>query len=88
MPIARLKAKRQITVPAKICRQVQADQGDIFDFEVDGDKIVMRLQRLVPATKQKSSAEDIGISQYIGIAKGTFGSAAEIDDYIRSERAA
>ena len=87
MPLAKLKEKRQITVPVDICTQVHADKGDIFNFEVSGGKIIMTLQKLVPATKEKLHPKNIDISKYIGIAKGTFGSVEQIDEYIRNERA-
>ncbi len=88
MPLAKLKEKRQITVPIEICNQVHADKGDIFNFEVDEDnnKIIMTLQKLVPVTKDKARTTSIDISKYIGIAKGTFGSVENIDEYIRNER--
>jgi len=87
MPTARLKQKRQITVPAEICRLIQADKGDVFNFEFDGEKIIMRLQRSSLAKEKKSHAEGVDISQYIGSMKGSFGSVDQIDAYIRNERA-
>ena len=87
MPLAKLKEKRQITVPIEICNQVHADKGDIFNFEVEDDKIIMTLQKLVPATKEISRTKGVDISKYIGIAKGTYGSVEEIDEYIRNDRA-
>jgi bifunctional DNA-binding transcriptional regulator/antitoxin component of YhaV-PrlF toxin-antitoxin module len=64
MPIARLKEKRQITVPAEICRQIHADTGDMFDFEVDGNRVVMRLQRLVPAAENTTHSKGVDASQH------------------------
>jgi bifunctional DNA-binding transcriptional regulator/antitoxin component of YhaV-PrlF toxin-antitoxin module len=87
MPLAKLKEKRQITLPVDICNQIHADKGDIFNFEVDGGKIVMTLQKLVPASEEKPRTKGVDISKYIGIAKGTFGSVEKIDEYIRNERA-
>ena len=75
-------------MPADIRKEIQADKGDIFDFQVIGDKVIMTLQKLVPMTGKSTKKDDgIDISKYIGIAKGTYGSAAEIDEYIRNERA-
>ncbi len=87
MPLAKLNEKRQITVPIEICNQIHADKGDIFNFEVEGDKIIMTLQKLVPATKENSRTKGVDIYKYIGSMKGTFGSVEEIDEYIRNERA-
>ncbi len=81
MPIARLKEKRQITVPAEICRQIQADTGDMFDFEVDGNHVVMRLQRLVPAGQQKG----IDTSSYAGSTKEPAGSVDQTGKKMRPQ---
>jgi bifunctional DNA-binding transcriptional regulator/antitoxin component of YhaV-PrlF toxin-antitoxin module len=86
MPLAKLKEKRQITVPIEICNQIHADKGDIFNFVVEDNKIIMTLQKLVPATKEKSQTKAVDISKYIGSMKGMFGTAEEIDEYISNER--
>jgi bifunctional DNA-binding transcriptional regulator/antitoxin component of YhaV-PrlF toxin-antitoxin module len=72
MPIARLKEKRQITVPVEICRQIHADKGDIFDFEVDDGKVIMRLQRLVPVTAQQPMKQVIDVSLSMGSTEKSF----------------
>ncbi len=89
MPLATLKEKGQITLPVDIRKAIHADKGDIFNFEVVGDQVVMTLQKVVPATKttpRKRQKGGVDISKYIGIAKGTYGSVEEIDEYIRNER--
>ena len=83
MPLAKLKEKRQITVPVEICNQIDADKGDIFNFEVEDNKVIMTLQKLVPATKTDKLVD---ISKYVGSMKGTFKSDKEIDEYIANER--
>ena len=85
MPLATLKEKGQITLPAAIRKKLDAEKGDIFNFEFVSGKVVMTLQKLVPA--KKIGAKKVDISKYIGIAKGTFGSVEEIDEYVRNERA-
>lgn len=88
MPLATLKDKGQITLPADIRRKIHADKGDIFNFEVTGDKVIMTLQKLVPSkgTEHKKTASGVDISRYIGSMNGNFGEIKEIDDYIRNER--
>ena len=34
MPLAKLKDKGQITLPSNIRKKIDADKGDIFNFEV------------------------------------------------------
>jgi bifunctional DNA-binding transcriptional regulator/antitoxin component of YhaV-PrlF toxin-antitoxin module len=89
MPLATLKEKGQITLPVDIRKAIHADKGDIFNFQVVGDQVVMTLQKVVPAQKTPTPRprKGVDISKYIGIAKGAFGSVEEIDDYIRNERA-
>lgn len=89
MPLATLKEKGQITLPSDIRKKIRAGKGDIFNFEVVGGKVVMTLQKLVPAkdVAQKKRKKGVDISKYIGSMKGAFGTVEEIDDYIRNERA-
>lgn len=86
MPLATLKDKGQITLPADIRRKIRADKGDIFNFEVTGDKVVMTLQKLVPSQGAKQTSAGVDIKKYIGSMQGSFGEIQEIDDYIRKER--
>lgn len=89
MPLATLKEKGQITLPVDIRTAIHADKGDIFNFEVVGEQIVMTRQKVVPAQESasKKRTKGLDISKYIGSMKGTFGSVEEIDAYIRNERA-
>lgn len=80
MPLTTLKDKGQITLPSDIRKKIKADKGDIFNVEVIDGNVVLTLQNIVPAKKKAD------ISKYIGIAKGTFGSVEDIDNYIRNER--
>lgn len=89
MPLATLKEKGQITLPVDIRKAIHADKGDIFNFQVVGDQVVMTLQKVVPAQDgaAKKRTKGVDITKYIGSMKGTFGSADDIDEYIRNERA-
>lgn len=83
MPLATLKEKGQITLPADIRKQIHADKGDMFNCEVVGGQVIMTLQKIVPATKIKKGLD---ISKYIGSAKGNFGTVKQIDARISNER--
>ena len=83
MPLATLKEKGQITLPADIRKKIDAGKGDIFNCEVVEGQIIMTLQKIVPASKTKKGLD---ISKYIGAAKGNFGTVAEIDAYISNDR--
>lgn len=89
MPLATLKEKGQITLPVDIRKAIHADKGDIFNFQIVGDQVIMTLQKVVPAkaSASKRRTKGVDISKYIGVAKGTFGSAESIDEYVRNERA-
>ena len=84
MPLATLKEKGQITLPADIRKQIRAGKGDIFNCEVRDGQVIMTLQKIVPAHARK--AKGLDIEKYIGVAKGTFGSVEEIDAHIRKQR--
>jgi len=73
-PLATLKEKGQITLPVGIRNAIQAHKGDIFNFEVQGDTIVMTRQRLIPAKSRQGhkSVKNRDISKYIGSMKGNF----------------
>ncbi len=95
MPLATLKDKGQITLPAGIRKQLNAGKGDIFDCEVVEGKIVMTLKKLVPVQESREARQvreqapefGTGISKYFGTMAGQFGSVEEIDEFIRDERA-
>lgn len=88
MPLSTLKDKGQITLPSAVRKKLHADKGDIFNFEVVGEKVIMTLQKLVPARDRQGKAQTKGtdISKYIGSMKGAYGPVEQIDDYIRKER--
>lgn len=89
MPLSTLKEKGQITLPSIIRQQIHATKGDMFDFEIQDDKIIMTPQRVIPATKKRvASDKKRDLSKWIGAAPGVFKSAQEVDEFIRKERGA
>ncbi len=85
MSLSTLKEKGQITLPSSIRKQIQAEKGDLFDFVVQENKIIMTREKIVLSDDfiQKKSTN---LSKYIGAGKGIFGSPKEVDSFIRKQR--
>jgi AbrB family looped-hinge helix DNA binding protein len=49
--VARLRAKRQITLPSELADQLHLEEGDLISFEPTKDGILMRPQKLIDATQ-------------------------------------
>ena len=87
MPRATLKEKGQITLPATIRRQLRISIGTLFNIEVVDNKIVMTMQKVVPASATddpENARRDL--SQWIGAKPGVFHSPADADAYIQQQR--
>ena len=71
MSLSTLKEKGQITLPSSIRKQIQAEKGDLFDFVVQENKIIMTRKKIVLSDDsiQKKSTD---LSKYIGAGKGIF----------------
>ncbi len=76
MSVVKLSSKRQITLPANICRNLGIKEGDHLILEIkDGHAT------LIPVPKSYTD-------YFKGIAQGVYGKTAEeIDSYIKKERA-
>ncbi len=85
MPLSTLKEKGQITLPSSIRRQIHAEKGDLFDFQVRENKVIMTRKKIVLA-KASVHKKTNKLSKYIGAGKGVFGSPKEIDNLIRKQR--
>ena len=46
MPLVRLRAKNQITLPAKVLGTIGASEGDILHIAADGDRLVITAKEL------------------------------------------
>ena len=57
MAIARLRIRRQITIPKGICNRLQLDVGDFIEVTIEDSKIVMIPQRL--ATKSLNEPPEV-----------------------------
>ncbi|KFD41907.1 hypothetical protein HY02_10105 [Peptococcaceae bacterium SCADC1_2_3] len=75
MPIVKLSSKRQITLPAKVCRAINLKQGDHLILEVKGNQLTF--------TRLPEKFTDF----FAGKARGVYGkSLKNIDEYIQKER--
>jgi AbrB family looped-hinge helix DNA binding protein len=43
-PVSRLTRKYQATIPAEVRRALRLKQGDVVQFEIDGDRVTLRRQ--------------------------------------------
>ena len=85
MPLSTLKEKGQITLPSSVRKQIQAEKGDVFDFQAQEDKVIMTRQKVVPAnTTQPPKKKDL--SKWIGAKPGVFKTAQDVDQFIRNQR--
>ena len=88
MPLATLKTKGQITIPAAVREKIDVTQGDVFDVEVVDGKVVMTPQKLVPKPRKRPQGKSRknGVGKWLGAAKGVYRSPKDVDDYIRNLR--
>lgn len=75
MKTVKISSKRQITIPARICKTLDIKDGDTLLVEVAEGKIVL------------SRAPENYAKHFRGITKGLFGqNPEEIDAYVAEER--
>jgi AbrB family looped-hinge helix DNA binding protein len=85
MEIIRLKDKGQVTIPAAIREELNAQLGDFFAVSVENGSIVLKPQALSSALPERPL--DPKPSSWFGSARGVYSSVEEIDAFIQSERA-
>ncbi|HHW44383.1 MAG: AbrB/MazE/SpoVT family DNA-binding domain-containing protein [Thermoanaerobacteraceae bacterium] len=75
MAVVKLSSKRQVTLPAGICRKLNLKEGDRLLLEIKDDRLIL--------TRMPGS-----FSRYLsGSAGGIYGrTMEEIDRYVRKER--
>ncbi len=81
MPLVRLRAKNQITLPAKVVATIGAKEGDILHVAADGDRLVITAQEL------RTRGRTYNMSDLLGAASGLYESAEDIDAEIDDGRA-
>lgn len=76
-------AKRQITLPAEICRDLGIDKGDLLEVERTGHEIHLRpVPRFPPLTKKSS------LFRTLGSGKSSGGPGARNHDRVLADEAA
>lgn len=70
----KVSSKNQVTLPIEICRKLNVKKGSRLFLEVEDGKIIF--------TPEPASYVD----HYYSMAKGTYGTAEEIDAYVQEER--
>ena len=88
MALSQLKNKGQITLPSSIRKEIHADEGDIFDFQLQADKtVIMTKKQAVDTQNQKTGwKRRKDLSRWLGVKPNVFKTAAEVDAFIRKQR--
>jgi AbrB family looped-hinge helix DNA binding protein len=85
MEIVRLKEKGQITIPAALREELNAQVGDFFSASVEDGAVILKPQTLSDPQLQSDKPKK-NLSSWFGSAKGVFSSVEEIDAFIKAER--
>lgn len=86
MEIVRLKDKGQVTIPAALREELNAQVGDFFSMSLEDDALVMRRQSLASPAPQSGPPKKKP-SSWFGSVRGVYSSVEEIDAFIKAERA-
>ena len=78
---ARLRARNQVTLPAKVVEAAGLREGDVLRFAADRNRIVITAQEV------RDRGRTYEMSDWLGAASGAYKSAAEIDAEIEAGRA-
>jgi len=78
---ARLRARNQVTLPAKVVEAAGRREGDLLRFSADRNRIVITAQEV------RDQGRTYTWSELVGAASGLYKSAAEIDAEIEAGRA-
>ena len=87
MPSSTLKNKGQITLPSPIRKQIHAEKGDIFDFQLQADDTVLMIKKQAVEVKAHQAEErKKDLSRWLGAKPSVFKNAQEVDSFIRKQR--
>ena len=81
MQITKLRAKNQITLPAKVVATAGLKQGDILHVATEQDRIIITAREL------RARGRTYTMSDLLGAASGLYDSADDIDAEIADGRA-
>lgn len=82
MPLAKIKDKGQVTIPAQLRAQIGARTGDYFDVNIVDGGVFLRLH----ATPDAAPTPGVDIGPWIGAGRGLFATPQEVDAFLASER--
>ncbi len=82
MPLVQLRAKRQLTLPVDISREMGLNVGDWLEIVRDGDALVLRPKQVV----DRAAGGNPSLADMIGEGQGSYSSAAEADAFIDAGR--
>lgn len=81
MPLVRLRAKNQITLPAQALGAIGAREGDILEVAAEGARLVITAKEL------RDRGRTYSMTDLLGAASGVYDSADDIDREIADGRA-
>lgn len=81
MPLVKVKAKGQVTIPAEFRDQLHLDEGDFLDAVVQNNEIILKPKAIVDRKLQSYIEE--GVEEIrTGKTVGPFESMEEYEEYI------
>ena len=87
MSIVKLRANRQLTLPASICEAAQLEIGDFVDVQFDGEIISLHPKRIVdkkrPQAKVMPNENKKGLARIYGMVKEVGG---QVDYSVNHDR--
>lgn len=81
MPLVKLRAKNQITLPAQAVGAIGAREGDMLEVAADGERLV------ITASELRDRKRTYTMSDLLGAASGLYESVDDIDREIDAGRA-
>ena len=81
MQVTRLRAKNQITLPARVVATVGLKEGDLLRVAVDQDRVI------ITALELRDHGQSYTMSDLLGAASGLYDSVADIDAEVAAGRA-
>lgn len=80
MPVTKLRARNQITLPASIVAALGLKEGDILRIAADQDRVIITAQEL------RDRGRTYSMSDLLGAAPGLYESVVDIDAKIAGSR--
>ena len=81
MQVTRLRAKNQITLPAKVVAAIGLRQGDLLRVTADHGRVIITAQEV------RDRGRTYTMSDLLGAASGLYRSVSEVDAEVEASRA-